>query len=96
MNIIAERNESIDDILNTTEFPCEKRRAIRIDWHAKAMKALHPVQLVFADPDNGTIGTKSSTSIEIVDRFERLRDDRSFSDQCRNGGKDLPDEVTEG
>ena len=40
MNIIAERNESIDDILNTTEFPCEKRRAIRIDWHAEAMKAL--------------------------------------------------------
>lgn len=40
MNIIAEWNESIDDILNTTDFPCEKRRAIRIDWHAKAMKAL--------------------------------------------------------
>lgn len=65
-----------DDILNTTEFPCEKRRAIRIDWHAKAMKALHPVQLVFADPDNGTIGTKSPTSkdAEKYTTLEELAD----------------------
>lgn len=72
-----------DDILNTTDFPYEKRKAIRLDWHAKAMKALSPVQLIFADPDNGTIGTKSSTSKdaekyttleELVDYYNRGQD----------------------
>lgn len=46
-------------ILNTTDFPWKERKAIRNKWHMKALETLKGVQLVFADPDNGTIGKKS-------------------------------------
>ncbi len=68
------------DVLSTSDCPCEERKAIRDKWHKKAMKILSGTELVFADPDNGTIGAKSNTSkdaekytlqAEIADYYDR-------------------------
>jgi len=67
-------------ILSTTPLPWDERKAVREQWHREAMEALKEVDLVFADPDNGTIGAKSPTSknaekftlpSEIADYYNR-------------------------
>lgn len=55
-------------------------RENRDEWHNNALEALRDVELVFCDPDNGPIGTKSKGSknsekyispLEIVDYYNR-------------------------
>ena len=45
-------------LLATGDLPWKQRRQERERWHGQAMEELREVRLVFADPDNGTIGNK--------------------------------------
>lgn len=51
-----------DESLNTgTIIAPTKREKERALWHQKALEKLKEVELIFADPDNGSIGSKSLT-----------------------------------
>ncbi|MBP3805704.1 MAG: hypothetical protein J6I76_17755 [Oribacterium sp.] len=71
------------DILNTTAYPWEDRMAIRNEWHSKALKKLGKVDIVFADPDNGTIGSKSASSKD-AEKFTLLSEIEDFYKQGKN------------
>lgn len=51
-----------NELLNTTDAACQMRERIRQNWHRRALESLSAAQIVFADPDNGTMGKKKPTS----------------------------------
>ena len=61
------------EILDTTIYAWQKRQGIREEWHRRALETLQGAQLVYADPDNGTIGTKRSTS-KNAEKFTTLQE----------------------
>lgn len=104
VNWYLTENDDSNDGKHIAYLKNEKRKAIRLDWHAKAMKALNPAQLIFADPDNGTIGTKSSTSKdaekyttleELVDYYNRGQDVVYYCQRARRTDDQWTDKKNE-
>ncbi len=69
--------------LSTTPHPWDQRIKIRDQWHRNALKSLESAELIFADPDNGTIGAKSAASKdaekytlpkELLDYYDKGKD----------------------
>ena len=60
-----------DEILSTTPVLWTKRKAVRERWHTKAKETLSSVDLIFADPDNGTIGAKSA-AVKNAEKYTLL------------------------
>lgn len=75
-----------NETLNTSDTPDRKKRqAIRDAWHERAMeKLLNGTELIFADPDNGTLnfkrkptvnnGEKYATVCELADYYRSEKD----------------------
>lgn len=60
-NIIPNSVYYHDVIPNVSETPREKRKDIRNNWHSRALETLTDVELVFCDPDNGSVDDKKRT-----------------------------------
>lgn len=47
--------------LNTKDTDAKERKAVRDNWHNDALKTLQKAELIFSDPDNGSIEDKYAT-----------------------------------
>lgn len=72
-----------NDVLYTNDYSWDERKAIRDRWHRKAMEVLSSTELVFADPDNGTIGVKSKTSKD-AEKYALQREITDYYDRGQN------------
>ncbi|WP_028506143.1 hypothetical protein [Ruminococcus sp. FC2018] len=76
------------DTLNTSSAEGRKeRKAIRDEWHKKAMKKLctDGADLIFADPDNGTLNPYTKPSIANGEKYTTLEELKAYY----NEGKDV-------
>ena len=63
-----------EDALNTDELPAKERKAERARRHAKALAELISAELVFADPDVGTLRKKMSVSCNGAEHYADLHE----------------------
>ena len=92
------------EILDTTAYAWQRRQEIRDEWHRRALETLQGAQLVFADPDNGTIGTNSLTSKnaekyttleELADYYNRGQDVVYYCHKARRTDAQWQDKMLE-
>ena len=78
-----------EDALKTDARPAKERKAVRDRWHAKAFAELIGAELVFADPDVGTLRKKMSVSCNGAEHYadpnelaEYYKDDKDVVYYC--------------
>ncbi len=70
--------------LKTATVPKANRKAEREAWHKKAAAALAGAELVFCDPDNGSVGEKGATG-KYGEKYVSLKELQAYYEQ----GKDV-------
>lgn len=63
-----------DEPLTTDDLPAKERKAARDLWHGRALAALIGAELVFADPDVGTLREGASVSRKGAEHYADLRE----------------------
>lgn len=76
-----------NETLNTSDTPDRKKRqVIRDAWHKRAMETLlSGTELIFADPDNGTLNIKRKPTINNGEKYATVCELADFY----NSGKDV-------
>ena len=63
-----------DELLSTDELPAKERKAARVRWHRNAFAALIGAELVFADPDVGTLPKSMSVFRKGAEHYADLHE----------------------
>jgi hypothetical protein len=63
-----------DEPLNTDDLPAKERKAARVRWHRKAFAELIGAELVFADPDVGTLRDPKLVSRKGAEHYADLHE----------------------
>ena len=92
------------EVLDTTSLPKTERKTARTKWHQNALHALTDAQLIFADPDNGTLGGKNITQknaekyvdpVELLEYYKKGKDLVYYCHRARQSKVKWLDTVTE-
>ena len=63
-----------DEMLSTDDLPAKERKAARVRWHRKAFVELIGAELVFADPDVGTLRDPKLVSRKGAEHYADLHE----------------------
>ena len=70
-------------LLKSKDIDSNARTSARDEWHKNALKQLHDADLIFADPDNGIIGSKTVRDRE-AEKFITPEEIKAYYDSGQN------------